>query len=172
MIDQAQAQASFTVGEHVVYPTHGVGTITAEEKQVVAGTEMQVYVVSFIQDKMIIRVPKTRALKAGLRRIGCADDTEMAIKILGSRPRINKGMWGKRAKEYEAKINSGSLKLLAEVLRDLHKNDGANERSYSEKQLYDAALSRFLEEYCMITELTREHAIMRITSVLNYRVMA
>lgn len=163
---------NFVIGDNVVYPTHGVGVITSEEQQVVAGVEMPVYVISFLQDKMTLRVPKTRAAKAGLRPLSTLSEVDFAIKVLRNRTKSSKSvkariMWSKRARKYEAMINSGSMVLLAEVIRDLYKAEN-EERSYSEKQIYDTAISRFVQEYSIVKNLDRVEAAQAVLAVLSY----
>ena len=126
---------AFEVGQSVVYPAHGVGRITAVEKQTVAGMALEVYVVAFDQDKMILRVPTNRAEASGMRALAGSKLVDDALKTLGGKARIKRTMWSRRAQEYEAKINSGDLISIAEVVRDLHRGDDQPEQSYSERQL-------------------------------------
>ena len=157
----------FKIGDTVVYPSHGVGEITAEERQVIAGTEMRLYVISFAKEKMILRVPKSRAVKTGLRHLTSATDFEDVIKVLKQKARNGKGMWSKRAQEYEQKINSGEIIKIAEVLRDLHKNVGDNDRSYSERVIYEAALERLSTEYAASAKLDKPEACARLVELLD-----
>jgi len=159
---------SFSVGDDVVYPAHGVGTIIAEENQIVAGNDVDLYVISFVKDKMTLRVPKTRASKIGLRHLSSEDQIDSAIQILKTKAKVSKGMWSKRAQEYETKINSGSIIAIAEVLRDLHKNVDESDRSYSEKIIYDLAMNRLVNEYSVSMSLDRDEAQNKILSILNY----
>ena len=159
---------SFSVGDDVVYPAHGVGTIIAEENQIVAGNDVDLYVISFVKDKMTLRVPKTRASKIGLRDLSSEDQIDSAIQILKTKAKVSKGMWSKRAQEYETKINSGSIIAIAEVLRDLHKNVDESDRSYSEKIIYDLAMNRLVNEYSVSMSLDRDEAQNKILSILNY----
>ena len=168
MIQKTARNTNFNVGDSVVYPSHGVGVITSEEVQSVAGTEVNLYVISFEKDKMILRVPKSRASKAGLRHLSSDDEIEAVVKILQSKAKLTKGMWSKRAQEYEMKINSGSIVAIAEVLRDLHRNVEDPERSYSEKVIYDLALDRLVNEYSVATKLDRAESHNKILSILNY----
>lgn len=139
----------FKPGDIVVYPSHGVGTIASEETQVIAGTEMKLYVITFDKDKMTLRVPKNRAEKAGLRHLSTPDELKKALKTLVAKPKVSKGMWSKRAQEYETKINSGSITLIAEVVRDLHRNIDDPARSYSERVIYESAFQRLANEYAI-----------------------
>jgi CarD family transcriptional regulator len=158
---------SFTIGDAVVYPSHGVGEITSEETQVIAGEEMSLYVIKFSKDKMILRVPKSRAIKAGLRHLSSDDSFSQVLEVLQSRPRIARGMWSKRAQEYEGKINSGDIVSIAEVLRDLHKNVDDPERSYSERMIYESALERLVEEYAATQSINRDAALEKILMMLD-----
>lgn len=157
----------FQIGDTVVYPSHGVGQITAEEVQIIAGCEMTLYVISFMKDKMILRVPKNRAIKAGLRHLTSSADFEEAISVLKQKAKMTKGMWSKRAQEYEQKINSGSIKSIAEVLRDLHKNVGDADRSYSERVIYEAALERLSNEYAASVGLEKDEAYAKLVEMLD-----
>ncbi|RZI46008.1 CarD family transcriptional regulator [Rickettsiales endosymbiont of Peranema trichophorum] len=157
----------FHVGDPVVYPSHGVGKIMAEETQTIAGTEMKMYVISFAKDKMILRVPQSRAIKTGLRHVRSTTEFQVVLDILSSKPRGIKGMWSKRAQEYENKINSGDVQLIAEVLRDLYKSVGVADRSYSETVIYESALDRLSQEYGVTMGLTKEEAREQILTTLD-----
>ena len=157
----------FEVGDAVVYPSHGVGKVTAVEKQEIAGHSMELYVVEFVDDKMTLRVPKARAVKAGLRSLCNHDAFENALEILKEKPQSNRGMWSKRAQEYSDKINSGKIEQIAEVLRDLHKNVEHPERSYSERMIYDLAFDRFLAEFSEAKSLSRDDARTKILDILE-----
>ena len=136
----------FGVGEYVVYPTHGVGKILGHESEKIGDFELKVFVIAFEKDKMTLRVPVGRAEAAGLRSISSNDQINKALQTLKGRAKIARGMWSRRAQEYEAKINSGNLVAIAEVVRDLHKNVDQSERSYSERMIYETALHRLSGE--------------------------
>ncbi len=136
----------FAVGEYVVYPTHGVGKITALEVETIGEHQLKVFVIVFEKDKMTLRVPVGRAEAAGLRAISPMDQITRALSTLKGRAKIARGMWSRRAQEYETKINSGNLVAIAEVVRDLHKNVDQSERSYSERMIYETALHRLVGE--------------------------
>ena len=142
----AKKEEEFNVGQYVVYPTHGVGVIEAIETQDVAGVTLELFVINFKRDKMTLRVPTHRAKAAGLRGISDELVIGKAIKTLKGRAKISRGMWSRRAQEYEAKINSGNIVQIAEVVRDLHKNVDQSERSYSERMIYESALGRLAGE--------------------------
>lgn len=140
------AKAVFKVGEYVVYPTHGVGKITAKEVETIGEFELQVFVINFEKDKMTLRVPVNRAEAAGLRSVSGEGEVKKALTTLKGRARTSRGMWSRRAQEYEAKINSGCIISVAEVVRDLHKNVDQSERSYSERMIYETAMNRLVGE--------------------------
>lgn len=160
----------FRVGDSVVYPSHGIGQITGEETQVIAGIEMIMYVILFSRDKMIVRVPKARAIKTGLRHLSSRDQIQTALQVLESRACKQKGMWNKKAKKYKEKIESGEVDLIAEVIRDLHRDDSSGDRSCSEKAMYDRAMDRFISEYSATMEIDSETAKNKILSVLSYKI--
>ncbi|MBN02843.1 MULTISPECIES: CarD family transcriptional regulator [Ponticaulis] len=167
MAKRAQDKKSgFEVGQHVVYPAHGVGTITGVEKESVAGIDLEVYVVAFDQDKMILRVPTARAVASGMRALAGSKLVDDALHTLTGRARIKRTMWSRRAQEYEAKINSGDLISIAEVVRDLHRAEDQPEQSYSERQLYESALDRMARELAAVENIERDEAIERLTSSL------
>lgn len=140
------ASKGFAVGEYVVYPTHGVGKIIALEVETIGEHQLKVFVIVFEKDKMTLRVPVGRAEAAGLRAISPMDQITRALSTLKGRAKIARGMWSRRAQEYESKINSGNLVSIAEVVRDLHKNVDQSERSYSERMIYETALHRLVGE--------------------------
>lgn len=141
-----EAAKGFAVNEYVVYPTHGVGKITALEVERIGEHELRVFVINFEKDKMTLRVPVGRAEAAGLRAISPMDQITRALSTLKGRAKIARGMWSRRAQEYESKINSGNIVAIAEVVRDLHKNVDQSERSYSERMIYETALHRLVGE--------------------------
>ncbi|PRY94756.1 CarD family transcriptional regulator [Hasllibacter halocynthiae] len=163
---------AFEIGENVVYPAHGVGTITGIETQEVAGTEMELFVVDFAKDKMTLRVPTAKAEAVGMRALAAGDIVDKAMKTLKGKARVKKAMWSRRAQEYEQKINSGDLIAIAEVVRDLHRTDDQREQSYSERQLYEAALERLTREIAAAKDIPEDQAGSEIQSVLASRAPA
>lgn len=157
----------FTVGDYVVYPAHGVGQVTGEESQSVGETQISVYVVSFEKEKMVLRVPVQRAERVGLRSLSTKEQVVKAIKTLKGRAKMGRGMWSRRAQEYEQKINSGNIIQIAEVVRDLHKNVDDPDRSYSERMIYEAALERLAGEYAAVTELDSKAATSELIATLK-----
>ena len=149
----------FSVGDHVVYPAHGVGQINAVETQDVAGYSLEVYVITFEHEKMTLRVPTKKAITSGLRPLAANDVVSKALTTLKGRARVKRTMWSRRAQEYEAKINSGDLISIAEVVRDLHRAENQPEQSYSERQLYESALDRMAREVAAIEKIDRDAAV-------------
>ena len=140
------AKALYKIGNFVVYPTHGVGKILAEETQMIGDISLRLLVISFEKDKMTLRVPMSRATAAGLRLVSTLEQMKKVFVTLKNRARTSRGMWSRRAQEYETKINSGNIISIAEVVRDLHQNVDLSERSYSERMIYESALSRLVGE--------------------------
>ena len=162
-------KTTFQTGDYVVYPAHGVGRITGIESQTVAGVSLEVFVIAFDQDKMTLRVPTSKVKTGGLRALSGPAIMDDALKTLTGRARIKRAMWSRRAQEYEAKINSGDLISIAEVVRDLHRATDQPEQSYSERQLYESALDRMAREVAAIESVDREEAIKKLTGTLATR---
>jgi len=158
--------------QYIVYPAHGVGKITGKEKQTVAGFDIEVYVISFEQDKLILRVPTNKATQVGMRPLSNSKVVSDAIKTLQGKARVKRTMWSRRAQEYEAKINSGDLISIAEVVRDLHRGDDQPEQSYSERQLYESALDRMVREVAAVEEIKHDKAQEKLTKTLAKRAAA
>jgi CarD family transcriptional regulator len=159
----AAAPIAFRPGDHIVYPAHGVGRVMGVEKQSVAGIDLDVFVISFEQDKMTLRVPTTKARSCGMRPLASSEVVNDALKTLQGRARIKRTMWSRRAQEYEAKINSGDLVSIAEVVRDLHRGGDQPEQSYSERQLYESALDRMARELAAVEKIAREEALEKLS---------
>lgn len=156
----------FKTNEFIVYPAHGVGQIVSIEEQEVAGYSLELFVINFAQDKLTLRVPVTKVESAGMRKL--SDDARIAksLKTVQGRARIKRTMWSRRAQEYEAKINSGDLVLIAEVVRDLFRSDTQPEQSYSERQLYEAALDRMAREISAVKKVSHTEAVAEIEANL------
>jgi CarD family transcriptional regulator len=152
----------FKAGEHIVYPAHGVGRITGIETQEVAGIKLDLFVVSFIKDKMTLRVPVPKASAVGMRKLADTSTVKRALETVRGRARIKRTMWSRRAQEYEAKINSGDLIAIAEVVRDLFRSENQPEQSYSERQLYEAALDRMSREISSVNRISETEAVRQI----------
>ena len=157
----------FSVGDHVVYPAHGVGQVQGIETQEVAGYSLEVYVITFDHEKMTLRVPTKKAKTAGLRTLAADDTVSKALTTLKGRARVKRTMWSRRAQEYEAKINSGDLVSIAEVTRDLFRPDDQPEQSYSERQIFEAASSRLARELEAMEKTDEPAALKKILAVLN-----
>ena len=155
-------RSEFKAGEHIVYPAHGVGKIVRLENQEVAGAKLELYVVMFDKDKMTLRVPVPKAKAVGMRKLADNATVDRALDIVRGRARIKRTMWSRRAQEYEAKINSGDLFAIAEVVRDLYRSDAQPEQSYSERQLYEAALDRMSREISSVGKISETEAIRQI----------
>ena len=162
-------KAEFRPDDFVVYPTHGVGRIVSIEEQEVAGLRLEMFVISFEKDKMTLRVPTARATEIGMRGLSTPDLVERALDTLKGKARVKRAMWSRRAQEYEQKINSGDLMSIAEVVRDLHRNDDQREQSYSERQLYEAALERLTREVAAVSGLGETDAQRQVDEVLVNR---
>ncbi len=158
---------SFAVGDLVVYPTHGVGKIVAIETQEIAGHTLSVFVVAFDKDRMTLRVPLSKAMGSGLRKLSSRTEMDAALAKLRGRSRAKRTMWSRRAQEYQAKIASGDPGSIAEVVRDLYRNVGQPEQSYSERQIYQAALDRFVREFAAVERIDETTATQRIEQLLT-----
>ena len=156
----------FRPDQFVVYPAHGVGKIVSIEEQEVAGFRLELFVISFEKDKMTLRVPTHKASEVGMRSLSSPDVVAHAMKTLRGKAKVKKAMWSRRAQEYEQKINSGDLIAIAEVVRDLHRADDQREQSYSERQLYEAALERLTRESAAVAGNDENSAAREIGSVL------
>ncbi len=157
----------FKTSEFIVYPAHGVGQITAIEEQEVAGHKLELFVIQFDKDKMRLKVPVAKAASIGMRKLSETDFVDRALKVVQGRARIKRTMWSRRAQEYDAKINSGDLIAISEVVRDLYRAENQPEQSYSERQLYEAALDRMAREIAAVNRLSETEAVRLIETNLN-----
>ena len=156
----------FKVGELVVYPAHGVGRITHIEEQEIAGARLELYIVDFERDKLRLKVPTGRAEQKGMRRLSDKTQVESALKVLKGRARIKRTMWSRRAQEYDAKINSGDIMAVAEVVRDLYRSERQPEQSYSERQLFEQALERMAREIAAVKKIDDDQGIKELEDYL------
>src|SRR5579859_1342315 len=156
----------FKVNEFVVYPAHGVGQILSIEEQEIAGLKLELFVINFIKDKMTLRVPTSKIANVGMRKLSEPALVKKALETLKGRARVKRTMWSRRAQEYEAKINSGDIVAIAEVVRDLYRSESQPEQSYSERQLYEAALDRLSREIAVVQHSTETEAVKEIESQL------
>ena len=161
-VKKAAPKSEFKTGEHIVYPAHGVGRIMGIETQEVAGIKLDLFVISFIKDKMTLRVPVAKATAVGMRKLADSPTVKRALETVRGRARIKRTMWSRRAQEYEAKINSGDLISIAEVVRDLYRSESQPEQSYSERQLYEAALDRMSREISSVSRISETEAVRQI----------
>jgi CarD family transcriptional regulator len=157
----------FKTNEFIVYPAHGVGRIIGIEEQEIAGMALELFVINFEKEKLTLRVPTGKLQSVGMRKLADDDIVKRAMEILKGRARIKRTMWSRRAQEYVAKINSGDLISIAEVVRDLYRSEAQPEQSYSERQLYEDALDRMAREIAAVEKLDDRGAVQRITEVLS-----
>jgi CarD family transcriptional regulator len=165
--NSCQQRFGFETNEYVVYPTHGVGRIVAIEEQEIAGCKLELFVINFEKDKMTLRVPTSKTQSAGMRKLSDDAILTRALDTLRGRARVKRTMWSRRAQEYEAKINSGDLITIAEVVRDLYRSDSQPEQSYSERQLYEAALDRMAREIAAAQDVDESIAIQKVAEALT-----
>ena len=156
----------FKTNEFVVYPAHGVGQILAIEDQEIAGARLELFVINFMKDKMTLRVPTAKVANVGMRKLSEPALVKRALETLKGRARVKRTMWSRRAQEYEAKINSGDIVAIAEVVRDLYRSESQPEQSYSERQLYEAALDRLSREIAVVQHVTETEAVKEVESQL------
>lgn len=160
-------KGDFRANDFVVYPAHGVGRIVSIEEQEIAGLTLELFVISFEKEKMTLRVPTAKAGSVGMRVLSSPDVVGKALETLAGRARVKRAMWSRRAQEYEQKINSGDLISIAEVVRDLHRGEDQPEQSYSERQLYEAALERLTREVAAVERLDDTKAAQRVDEALD-----
>ena len=168
-MNKVKKSYDFNTQEYIVYPAHGVGKIVSIDNHEVAGIEIEMFVIAFDKDKMTLRIPTDKATAIGLRSVSSPETISKAMDTLKGRARVKRAMWSRRAQEYEQKINSGDLIAIAEVVRDLHRNDEQREQSYSERQLYEAALERLTREVAVVDGLEENAAQEKVGQVLEAR---
>lgn len=156
----------FSIGDYIVYPKHGVGRVTELEVQEIAGLSLELYVIRFEKERMTLRVPVNKAEVSGMRRLSSDATLQQAFTTLKGKARIKRTMWSRRAQEYEAKINSGDLVSIAEVVRDLHRGDDQPEQSYSERQIYESALGRLARELAAVEDIDEASAMVKLEQEL------
>ena len=157
----------FIPGDFVVYPSHGVGKIIGTEVREIDQTKLELLIIRFEQDRMTLRVPLDKAKVSGLRTLSSKAQMDEAITTLQSKAKVKKLMWSRRAQEYEGKINSGSLVQLAEVVRDLYKKEDQGEQSYSERQMYQAALERLAGEFAAVQNVDKTDAATKLEKIID-----
>ncbi len=156
----------FKINDYVVYPAHGVGRVMNIETITVMSQEVTLYCIKFDEDRMMLKVPVTKAKAAGLRRLSSRDRIKEALTTLQGRSKVRRVMWSRRAQEYESKINSGDPVSIAEVVRDLHRGTDQPEQSYSERQIYQAALERLARELAAVEKIDQDKATQKLENVL------
>ena len=157
---------AFDVGDYVVYPKHGVGRVIELQSQEIAGMQLELYVLRFEKERMTLRVPVNKVESIGMRKLSSDKTLKEAMETLKGKPKVKRTMWSRRAQEYEAKINSGDLVAIAEVVRDLYRSEAQPEQSYSERQLYEAALDRMTREIAVVDDVTETEALKKIEGQL------
>ena len=166
-LKSAGQRQGFKLNEFVVYPAHGVGQIVAIEEQEVVGFKLELFVINFSKDKLTLRVPTSKVSGVGMRKISDPDTARRSLEILTGRARVKRTMWSRRAQEYETKINSGDINAIAEVVRDLYRSEAQPEQSYSERQLYEAALDRMVREIAAVQKSNEIDALKTVEAQLQ-----
>ena len=157
----------FVQGDHVVYPTHGVGRVERIATEEIAGHKLELIHITFEENRMTLRVPVSKARTAGLRKLANRKTFDEALAVLKGRARVKRTMWSRRAQEYEAKINSGDPLAIAEVVRDLHRNAGQPDQSFSERQIYEAAMDRLAAELAALENIDKAAATVKLGGYLK-----
>jgi len=165
-MSKKKERLDFAPGDYIVYPKHGVGRVVEVEEQDIAGASLELYVVRFENERMTLRVPTNKAKTVGMRRLSNKATIQEAFQTLKGKARVKRTMWSRRAQEYEAKINSGDIVSIAEVVRDLHRKEDQPEQSYSERQIYEAALGRLARELAAVEEIDEQSAMSKLEKVL------
>ena len=160
-------QLDYSIGDHIVYPSHGVGEVTSIQKYEIAEEKLEMYNVIFEKEKMTLKIPTEKAKEIGIRKVSSRANLKKTLEILNGKAKIRRTMWSRRAQEYESKINSGNLNELTEVVRDLFRNSSQPEQSYSERQLYESARDRLAREVAVVEKTDDEKAVEKIEVILN-----
>ena len=166
-IKEKRVKKIFNAKDYVVYPTHGVGLVIDIEKREVVGQKLEMYVIEFVKDKLILRVPVEKAKALNLRKVSKPSKIQSVLKVLSEKAKIKRTMWSRRAQEYDLKINSGDIQQIAEVVRDLNRSNSQIEQSYSERQLFELSYERFLREVIAGLKIPKENAIKKIDKILG-----
>ena len=166
-IKEKKVKKIFNTKDYVVYPTHGVGLVIDIEKREVVGQKLEMYVIEFIKDNLILRVPVEKAKALNLRKVSKPSKIQSVLKILSEKAKIKRTMWSRRAQEYDLKINSGDIQQIAEVVRDLNRSNNQIEQSYSERQLFELSYDRFLREVIAGLKISEESAVKKIDKILG-----
>jgi CarD family transcriptional regulator len=161
-----QQRHGFRTNEYIVYPAHGVGRIVRIEEQEIAGATLELFVINFEKDKMTLRVPTAKLATVGMRKLSEEKTVKKALGTLKGKARVKRTMWSRRAQEYDAKINSGDLIAVAEVVRDLYRSDRQPEQSYSERQLFEQALLRMARELAAVRKVDDDQSVKELSEFL------
>lgn len=164
---QDESDVEYAAGDYVVYPTHGVGRVIGVEAQEISGFQLRLIAIKFEKDRMTLRVPVAKAQESGLRKLSTRKVMDSALAALKGKSRVKRTMWSRRAQEYEAKINSGDPVSIAEVVRDLHRGSDQPDQSYSERQMYQAALDRLAREFAAVEKIDEATAAERLEQLLK-----
>ena len=167
MVKEKNIKTSFISGDYVVYPSHGVGKIIGTENRQIEDINLDLLIIRFEQDRMTLRVPLDKAKASGLRTLSSRAQMDEAVSTLQTKAKVKKTMWSRRAQEYEAKINSGSLVSIAEVVRDLYKKEDQGEQSYSERQMYQSALERLAGEFAAVEDVDKKVAVSKLEKIID-----
>jgi CarD family transcriptional regulator len=157
----------FNIGDFVVYPAHGVGKLIDIEIHDICDTTVELFVIEFNKDHMVLKIPVQKACSSGLRLVCCKTEMETALESLGIKSKKKKVIWSRRAQEYESKINSGDIMGLADVIRELHSGHSDGTQSYSERLIYQTALDRFIRELSIVEEVNEDEATKKVHGLLN-----
>ena len=163
----ASKAPAFTVGDYVVYPKHGVGRVIELQNEEIAGMQLELYVLRFEKERMTLRVPTNKVEAIGMRKLSSDKTLKEAMETLKGKPKVKRTMWSRRAQEYEAKINSGDLVSISEVVRDLFRAEDQPEQSYSERQIFEAAASRLARELAAMEAIDEPAAMEKILDILR-----
>ena len=158
---------NFVEGDWIVYPKHGLGKTLGFEKQIFSESEVEFIVVYFENENMTLRIPVDKAKDLGIRAISEESDMKEALSVLKGKTKVKRTMWAKREKDYKDKLNKGDMLSIAEVLRDLYRGVDDPEQSYSERQLYELALDRFLRELVVIKNIDLSEAKKKVEENLQ-----
>jgi CarD family transcriptional regulator len=164
---QSSKAVPFDVGTFVVYPAHGVGKVVSVGEYDICGAMVDLFVIEFTKDRMVLKLPVKKALSAGLRPICAKKEMDDALRVLSKKTARKKLVWSRRSQEYENKINSGYIGHLADVIRELHFCLVTGEQSYSERQIYQTALDRFIRELSIVENIDEESASNKVLDFLN-----
>ena len=163
----SKSEWEITIGDYVVYPTHGVGQVQEIINENIAGMDIEFLVILFAANRMRLKIPVDKIAVSGLRKLSTEYEIKKAIDVMKTAPQSRKIVWAKRAQEYEDKINSGEPVIVAEVVRDLYKRQERENQSYSERLIYEQALTRLADEYAAIYGMPSDEAVEKIEKIME-----